>query len=238
MPLTTDPVPVAPTPAPVQSPDLVTIPANQLARLHATSMQLDAYRTEAAQRDAVARAKELATTGQFTELMRQHQSEIAAEQERSKRIAVSAELSRAIAGYQLADPSAGGQLTQILAGELQATVGTNGYDVRSAKDFKPVEQFLAEKMASPNFQHFLAPQGRQAQGAAPQARGTQAPPVGLPAEPSNLGEYFVQKALAQNAVTIQVDPRLTGGSTTVQGPGGVVRVAQPSAAFGLRAVGR
>jgi hypothetical protein len=250
MPLTHVPDPVVPATAPVPTNEYVQIPVAELARFQAAQAQLDEHRRQSAYQVAEQNTRLMATEGRIGDLTRQHQQELSAKDERVRQVTVAAELSRALASHQLADPSCGEQLSLILAKELTATEGPNGLEVRS-KDYKHVSEFIKETLAKPTFQHFLAQNARQTQApaqtqAAPQfpysPQAQQAPPIGLPDAPRSLGEAIVLAGMNRVAAASSVDPRLTGGSTVADGgpigPGGRRVAAQPSAAFGLRLPGR
>ena len=227
MPLATDPASVQ---TPVQAPtaEYVQIPVAELARLQATSAQLEAHRQAAAYQEAAAKTKLLATQGQIDTVLQQHQRELESERQRTKQLAVSAELAKNLATYQLADPQAASQLAQLLSPELSATEGAAGFEVR-IKRFQKRRDFVKEKLSHRHFPHFLAPDARQ-------AAGTQQTPGRPPAQaepakqPSNLGEALIMDALNRQSGTTQVDPRMTGGYYVPEWKVCPLR----SAAFGLK----
>lgn len=233
MPLSPDPVPVA---APVPTNEYVQIPVTELARFQSAQTQLEEHRRQTAYQVAEQNTRLMATEGRISEITQRHQQELAAKDERVKQVTIASELANALSGYQLCDPSAATQLSIILSKELTAHEGANGLEVRS-KDYRPVSDFIKDTLAKPTFAHFLSPNARQTQGAAPQPQhGQQAAPVGLPAEPRSLGEAIILQAMHTAANASNVDPRTVGGTTVEYGPGGARKVAQPMPAFGIRAV--
>lgn len=221
--------------------DFVQIPSSELARLQAVSAELAIREQAAATQAATANARLMVSQGQTDALVQRHQAELAVARDKARQMAVTAELGKALAGQPLIDPHAAGQLQSILASELQATEGPNGYSVHS-RDFRSVPDFVKQTLSHPHYSHFLSkaappapaqpasPFGQPAPAAQPIQLGANGLPAGWP-EPKNVGEAMALQARwdREQAKAQQSNPMLSGGST-VDARG--YRVSLPSQAFG------
>lgn len=155
--------------------------------------------------DAVKKVREDLTKELDTE--RQNRQTI---EQRARNYARDNALTLALANHQLV-PGAAAQLAALLKADLEAVPEGESFAVRT-KDQKPAAQYVAERLALPEFKHFLQPstQGGTAvpgqHNGRPPAEPPQSPPV------KNLGEALLSRAIAHKAAGEQ---KATEGLTPV-----------------------
>jgi hypothetical protein len=197
----------APTPAPTPTttPQTVTIPLEQLQALTSLQARIATLENEKAQRETAVneeRVRLLTAKGEAENavkaLREQKDAELSTErgrlaqtEERAKRYALDGELSRALASANLVSAAAVHQLAGLFRSEFQVHAEGEGFVVRTPT-FQSVGQFIAEKLASPDYAHFVrAGTTGGSGGAGSQAAPTQPAQTPPPAAPANLGEAVI-----------------------------------------------
>lgn len=202
-------VPVAAAPevhaaAPVADPNVVPLPKamyEELMGYKATvaKQAAEALVAEAARKESELKAQiEKGEIKQTLELIRKQaedataaeRSQRAQTEERAKRYALTAEVSKALASHSLV-PGGAAQLSTLWANEFVVEAAGDSYAVRTPA-FQSVGDYVASKLASSDFAHFVRSTtqgGTGASAAASQAAPTPAPTPAAPfVPPSQLGE--------------------------------------------------
>jgi hypothetical protein len=174
------------------------IPAAELTAMQNKIAQLESASAAARAEADAARSRELIKSGQGEAVLRENAARVAAATDRAAKFAVSSELARALATQPII-PNAAPQLEALLSNELVADQAGDSFNVRT-RDFRSVSDFVAAKLASPDFVHFRSDR----QAAAPSSPAT--PNSQPPATPRTAGEFFVAEAQANLASPAQADP--------------------------------
>jgi hypothetical protein len=203
---------------PAASPDL--------AVLQSRLRELESKEAARQAADATAEARRMIERGQTDAVLHAHKVQLAQAQDRAKKFAIGSALDQAIASQNL-KPGTAGQVRALLADQLVADETSSGYSVRT-QDFRDVQSYVSQTMASPNYAHFLA-------SGTPQAAsnpGTPPAPAGAPEAPRNVGEAICMQAAHDRAQqkAAQPNPAAQGGSMVYNGR----VVPMPSPAFGIR----
>jgi hypothetical protein len=183
-------VPIDTTPAQ----QMVTLPVETVRQYQEQRAQFENMAAQQANEAAAATARAMIARGEVESVVQRTAAEVKTAQQAASRYAASAELSRSLASHQLA-PGAAEQLTQLWRDEVRADLGADGSFTVASKDFRPVADFVAAKLADPSYSHFKASSGH----AAPANASNPAAPA-QPAEqlqPRNLGEAYLMRALAE-----------------------------------------
>ncbi len=178
MPVTPTPTtPAAPAvasdgvPAAAQPPSTVTIPAEHFAALQSLQTKIADLEAANARREQEARDEQIKLLQQKGDAenavktlreqkeaeLRDERTKAAALEERAKRYALDGELSRALAAQPLVSAAAAQQLTAIFRSELQVQPEGDGFAVRT-RTLQPVGDFIKERLAHPDYAHFVRAQ--------------------------------------------------------------------------------
>jgi hypothetical protein len=215
------------TPAAVQAPaqpQTVTIPVEQLQMFTSVQARLAQMEADQRQRDETARTAQIKLIADKDGIERalNEQREDARKQiaeanaartvteERAKRHAVKSELVTHLSGYNLV-PDGLEQLTELFSKHLAVDPRGESFAV-TGPNYQPVKDFIAEKLGSNGYAHFVRasnPNGGTAGGGSsgaastptPSATATQEPP------PKNFGEAIVRQ-MQQIQKDKPSDPRL------------------------------
>jgi hypothetical protein len=164
--------------------ETVTIPVDQYQQINSKLAALEAANAQAESARQNAETRRLIEAGQSDAVVKLHREQLAAADERGRKMAVTSEIARNLSGYTLAGEHAAAQLTTLLAGQLTADSAPEGYNVRTPS-FQSAGDFIKSTLASPEYSHFLRPSG------APVNRpGTPALPI---EQPKNLGAAIVMQ---------------------------------------------
>jgi hypothetical protein len=218
---TSTPAPGVQAPAP---PATVTIPVEQLQMFTSVQARLAQMEADQRQRDETARTAQIKLIADKDGIERalNEQREDARKQiaeanaartvteERAKRHAVKSELVTHLSGYNLV-PDGLEQLTELFSKHLAVDPRGESFAV-TGPNYQPVKDFVAERLGSNSFAHFVRASnpnggtaGGHSSGAAstptPSATATQEPP------PKNFGEAIVRQ-MQQIAKEAPTDSRL------------------------------
>lgn len=178
--------------------EVISISAEALAGLQSRLAQAEASAAAQTAEAAARETKAMIDRGDSQAVLDQHRRELSSVREQASNYATKSALAQSLSKYQL-NPHAAEQLEVILGRDLVATASGNGFDVHS-KDYRSVDAFVAEKMTSGNYSHFLLKQSALGNQAAPGRPGQPAPVVEN--APKNLGEQLrqMQQSATANGV--------------------------------------
>jgi hypothetical protein len=212
----------------------VTIPADQLTSLLALQARVNQLEAEQRNREQAAaeeRVRLLTQKGEAENAVKAlreakdaelqtERARLMTTEERAKRYALDGELARALAAQPLVSPAAAAQLAEHFRGQFQVHAEGDSFVVRTAT-FETPAQFIASKLAHPDYAHFVrAGTHGGAGGQQPQALPTPPPHTAAPPEPATFADWF--KSAAESG-------QLRGTAA----PPEVARY-DPSKGFGLR----
>lgn len=155
---TPSPTPETPPPAPP------TAPPDLLQAFAALRTEVETYRAEKQAREAQAaheKQQDLIRKGQLDEIAKNHDmalkakdAALAALDSRARSTELRRALTEALSGHELRD-GAMGQLTKLWGDEFQVDDDGDGFKVRSKSDLRDPKTVFAERLKSPEFDHFL-----------------------------------------------------------------------------------
>jgi len=222
-------------------PQTVTIPLEQLQTFTSIQTRLAKMEEETRQREQAAQQEQaaiLAKKGEVEQalsLLRQESDkQLAAErasrtmtEDRAKRYALDAEVSRVLAGLPLV-PGAPEQLTRLFRSEFQVDPQGDSFAVRTPQ-FQSVSDFVAATLAKPEYAHFVRAQnpGGGTGGVSPASQASPTPAAQTAAleQPKTLSDAIIltMKEMQKTAPAL--------GQADRGGDDG----RQPRSGFGLRA---
>jgi len=206
------------------SAETVTLTVDQFQALQRQAAEAESHRQVAAAAAAEAAARLMVSQGRIDALIAEHQRQLTETKQKAAAVAATAALSRELSGYQL-QPGAAEQIASLLGPELSASVEGDRVEVRT-KSYQPVDTFVRETLARPEYGHFLRG------GAAPAAPGRPAAPPAhaVPfAQPRNAGEELVNFHAARKAALPEAP---LSSASTVNADGSLTK--QRLGAFGLK----
>jgi len=223
--------PAAPASAEQQQPQTVTIPLEQLQAFTAIQTRLAKIEEENRQREQANQQEQaaiLAKKGEIesalTLLRTQSEKDLAGAradkamiEERAKRYAKDAEISRVLAGMPLV-PGGAEQLARLFASEFQVEPSGDSFAVRTPQ-FQSVGDHIAAQLGRPEFAHFLRAQNPQG-GTGGQNPAGQAAPTGpaqtqtaAPEQPKTLADAVILTMRELKANEKTLDGRLNMASS-------------------------
>jgi len=159
-----------PAPAPGADPNAALL--SELAQLKAWRAQRELADSQAAEQKRLDEQRKLAEKGQIEELVKQHGQALEEERKRAaqtvERFKLSErnrELALALAGHNLV-PGAAAQLAKLWADEFEVVEAGDTYQVRS-RDLKSPKDWVAAKLGSEEYGHFVRATNQGGAGAAP-----------------------------------------------------------------------
>lgn len=204
----TQPTPGDVKPTPAQEPEAKPSgpdTAAEMAALRARLSELEAAETARRDQTAAAETDRLVKAGRADDVRKYFEGVVTAKDkliaEKDRQLAEKDRqyrdtermraITAALAGHELSYPQAAEHLLRLMADDFETTTDGKGrFVVREKASLRPVDQVIAERMASPTYQTFLAPSGRGGGGARP-SKSTDT--GGKPAEYKTLGEYIAAK---------------------------------------------
>jgi hypothetical protein len=175
--------------------EMISVPADVLANLQNVAAQAQATIASRESEARAADARALIARGETEAVLRRHQAEIADSKSKTGKLAIAAELGRALAAQPLG-PHAASQLEVILGGELVADETPTGFSVRT-RDFRDVNSYVQSRLATPEFAHFRADHKAATGTPAPDALAQPGSAV-EPPQPRNVGEAIIMRAQMQS----------------------------------------
>jgi hypothetical protein len=227
----------------VQPQTVVTLPVDQLQALQARLAQLEGQQGAEASARQAAEAKLMIETGRADAAIAQFQSKLTEAEERSRRFAADADLRRALSQYTFAGPAAAEQLVGLFRSETTADPDpvTGGFRTRT-KDHKPIDTMVRERLASPEYAHFLRAQNPGGGTGGVQA-SSQSPPAATGTGGNTLTpdqQYATWKAANPNASydhELQMIAKLGLYPRASRGNDGDVPGSNKAQTFGIRRIG-
>lgn len=172
--------PAAPTPPPAPKPDPITPLIEELTALRLEKMEREAEAKRQAEANRIAETERLASAGKLKELMDRYEADRKASEEKARaaeakfrQTVLERELAAALAGQKIR-PGTADQLMRLWRDDFEVIDSGGRYEVRS-KDMKTPAQVAAERLASPEWDHFVLAEHRG--GAAPGGAQPQPTPV-------------------------------------------------------------
>lgn len=175
--------PPAPAPAPAQTtpkPDPITPLIEELTALRLEKMEREAEAKRQAEASRIAESERLASAGKLKELMDRYEQDRKASEEKARQAeakfrqtVLERELAAALAGQKIR-PGTADQLMKLWRDDFEVIDANGRYEVRS-KDLKTPAQVAAERLASPEWDHFVPAEHRG--GANPGGAQPQPTPV-------------------------------------------------------------
>lgn len=216
-PAATDPTPATPASSPATG-----IPPEFVTEFRAMQGRLQQLETAEQQRAAAASEQATRTNverGQADPILDQHRQEVEQLQrqhndfiERARSREIDRALTEALAGHRLAKPAAVAQLVALWRGDFEAVDAPTGGDfvVRARGDLRSPAQIVAERLGSPDWDHYLAPQGTpgQATGQRPAPTATPANQTTTPATTGQPMSDWLNTTLAARRASADVPPWL------------------------------
>lgn len=186
-----EPAPEPPNPKP---PAAITLTPEQFERFKQMEREAEQLRTEKAKREEAERKeaeKRLIEEGKLREVITSKDAELAKRdaklaetEDRSKRWARDKEIAVALADQPLV-PGAAAQLSRLFRDDFETVPDGESWKVQ-ARDGKPVAEYIRERLATPEYAHFVPADKRGGSGAT--ASGQQ--PAPEPARPDPARDLF------------------------------------------------
>jgi hypothetical protein len=192
----TPPPPPQPDPALAATQTELAAARKRIADLEAA----EASRLEAARKEE---EKKLAEKGQFDSILKARDAEVAAAKAQAaaaehgaRTYARDRELALVLGKHPILEGKSG-QLVQLWRDDFEAVLdGAGGFRVQ-AKDLRPIETVIAERLATPEFDHFMKPSNTGGGGPSRGAAGGPTPKPGEPKKPPTLLEAAKERLSGQ-----------------------------------------